>query len=64
MKKHPEVDILIIFASLRSAFDASMEAMSFNQVRERQCWRGGGKEGRGPDSVRERERGEGRFEGR
>ena len=33
VKKHPEVDILINFASLRSAFDATMEAMSFNQVR-------------------------------
>ena len=35
VKKHPEVDILINFASLRSAFDATMEAMSFNQVKER-----------------------------
>ena len=33
VKKHPEADILINFASLRSAFDATMEAMSFNQVR-------------------------------
>lgn len=32
--KHPEADILINFASLRSAFDATMEAMSFDQVRE------------------------------
>lgn len=35
VKKHPEADILINFASLRSAFDATMEAMSFNQVRGR-----------------------------
>ena len=48
MKKHPKVDILINFASLRSAFDATMEAMSFDQVREGQHfgeWGGGG-EGR------------------
>lgn len=35
VKKHPEADVLINFASLRSAFDATMEAMSFNQVSER-----------------------------
>ena len=32
VKKHPEADILINFASLRSAYDASMEALDFNQV--------------------------------
>ena len=33
VSKHPEADILINFASLRSAFDATMEAMSFGKVR-------------------------------
>ena len=33
VKKHPEADVLINFASLRSAFDATMEAMSFGQVK-------------------------------
>lgn len=33
MKKHPEVDVLISFASLRSAFDSTMEAMQFPQVK-------------------------------
>lgn len=32
MKKHPEVDVLISFASLRSAFDSTMEAMQHPQV--------------------------------
>lgn len=32
MKKHPEVDVLINFASLRSAYDSTMETMSFAQV--------------------------------
>lgn len=32
MKKHPEVDVLISFASLRSAFDSTMEAMQFPQI--------------------------------
>ena len=31
-KKHPGVDVLISFASLRSAFDSTMEAMQFPQV--------------------------------
>ena len=39
------MDILINFASLRSAFDTTLEAMSFNQVKLR-CGGGGG-EGRG-----------------
>ncbi|XP_035763761.1 ATP-citrate synthase isoform X1 [Neolamprologus brichardi] len=32
MKKHPEVDVLISFASLRSAFDSTMEAMQYPQI--------------------------------
>lgn len=32
MKKHPEVDVLISFASLRSAFDSTVEAMQYPQV--------------------------------
>lgn len=32
MKKHPEVDVLINFASLRSAYDSSIETMSYAQV--------------------------------
>lgn len=35
MKKHPEVDVLISFASLRSAFDSTMETMQYPQVRAR-----------------------------
>ena len=33
MRKHPEADTLISFASLRSAYDSAVEAMSFPQVR-------------------------------
>ncbi|XP_004684239.1 PREDICTED: ATP-citrate synthase isoform X1 [Condylura cristata] len=33
MKKHPEVDVLINFASLRSAYDSTIETMSFAQIR-------------------------------
>lgn len=32
MRKHPEVDVVISFASLRSAFDSTMEAMQYSQV--------------------------------
>ncbi|XP_065805694.1 ATP-citrate synthase isoform X1 [Labrus bergylta] len=32
MKKHPEVDVMISFASLRSAFDSTMEAMQYPQI--------------------------------
>lgn len=32
MRKHPEVDVLINFASLRSAFDSTMETMNYPQV--------------------------------
>ncbi|XP_063314961.1 ATP-citrate synthase isoform X1 [Pelobates fuscus] len=33
MRKHPEVDVLINFASLRSAYDSTMETMHFPQIR-------------------------------
>ncbi|KAM8876012.1 ATP-citrate synthase isoform 1-T1 [Synchiropus picturatus] len=33
MKKHHEVDVLISFASLRSAFDSTIEAMHYPQIR-------------------------------
>ncbi|OWK14270.1 ACLY [Cervus elaphus hippelaphus] len=33
MKKHPEVDVLINFASLRSAYDSTMETMNYAQIR-------------------------------
>uniref|UniRef100_A0AAQ4RH94 ATP-citrate synthase n=1 Tax=Gasterosteus aculeatus aculeatus TaxID=481459 RepID=A0AAQ4RH94_GASAC len=32
VKKHPEVDVLISFASLRSAFDSTMESMQYPQI--------------------------------
>uniref|UniRef100_W5JYI4 ATP-citrate synthase n=1 Tax=Astyanax mexicanus TaxID=7994 RepID=W5JYI4_ASTMX len=32
MKKHPEVDVLISFASLRSAFDSTMETLQYPQI--------------------------------
>ncbi len=32
VKKHPEADILVNFASLRSAYDSTMEALTYNQV--------------------------------
>lgn len=32
MKKHPEVDVLINFASLRSAYDSTVETMNYPQV--------------------------------
>lgn len=35
MKKHPDVDVLISFASLRSAFDSTMETMQYPQVNAR-----------------------------
>lgn len=37
MKKHPEVDVLISFASLRSAFDSTMESMQYPQVEKTYC---------------------------
>lgn len=33
IKKHPDVDVLINFASLRSAFDSTMETMQYSQVK-------------------------------
>ncbi|XP_072260166.1 ATP-citrate synthase isoform X1 [Pyxicephalus adspersus] len=33
MRKHPEVDVLINFASLRSAYDSSVETMNYPQIR-------------------------------
>ncbi|KAM4032396.1 ATP-citrate synthase isoform 2-T2 [Anomaloglossus baeobatrachus] len=33
MRKHPEVDVLINFASLRSAYDSTMETMNYPQIR-------------------------------
>jgi ATP citrate (pro-S)-lyase len=33
MKKHPEADVLINFASLRSAYDSTVEAMKYPQIR-------------------------------
>lgn len=36
MKKHPEVDVLISFASLRSAFDSTVESMQYPQVEKTQ----------------------------
>lgn len=32
MQKHREVDVMVNFASLRSAYDATVEALSFEQV--------------------------------
>lgn len=32
MKKHSDVDVLISFASLRSAFDSTMETLQYPQV--------------------------------
>ncbi|XP_027293909.1 ATP-citrate synthase isoform X2 [Cricetulus griseus] len=46
MKKHPEVDVLINFASLRSAYDSTMETMSYAQVDDgrQDVWVGNQKE--------------------
>lgn len=33
MKKHPEADVLISFASLRSAYESTVETMQYPQVR-------------------------------
>ena len=32
VKKHPEVDVLVNFASLRSAYDATVEALNLKHV--------------------------------
>ena len=36
-KRHPEADVLVNFASLRSAFEATMEAMQYPQVQWDHC---------------------------
>lgn len=46
MRKHPEVDVVISFASLRSAFDSTMEVMQYSQVGGG-GWSQGGEEPRG-----------------
>lgn len=33
MKKHPDATVLVNFASLRSAYDSTVEAMTFPQIR-------------------------------
>ncbi|KAK3869460.1 hypothetical protein Pcinc_025229 [Petrolisthes cinctipes] len=33
MKKHPDADVLINFASLRSAYDSTIETLKFSQIR-------------------------------
>ncbi|XP_076468519.1 LOW QUALITY PROTEIN: ATP-citrate synthase-like [Babylonia areolata] len=33
MKKHPEADVLISFASLRSAYESTMETLNYKQIR-------------------------------
>ena len=33
MNKHPQADVLINFASLRSAYDSTLETLQFNQIR-------------------------------
>lgn len=32
MKKHPEADVLINFASLRSAYESTIETLTYPQV--------------------------------
>jgi len=32
MKLHPDVDVLVSFASLRSAYESTVEAMEYPQV--------------------------------
>jgi len=33
MKKHPDVDVMVNFASLRSAYDSTLECMEFKQIK-------------------------------
>ena len=33
MRKHPDADIMVNFASLRSAYDSTLEAMEYPQIR-------------------------------
>lgn len=44
MRKHPEVDVLINFASLRSAYDSTVETMNYPQVSEGSGRRPGNKD--------------------
>ena len=37
MQKHPSADVVVNFASLRSAYDSTMEAMQFPQVGTAPC---------------------------
>ena len=37
MNKHPDADVLISFASLRSAYESTMEALSYPQVQNSAC---------------------------
>ncbi len=32
MSKHPDADVMVSFASLRSAYDSTLEAMEYPQV--------------------------------
>lgn len=38
MKKHPDAEVLINFASLRSAYESTMETLTYPQVRELDAW--------------------------
>merc|ERR1719323_277246 len=33
MRKHPDADVMVNFASLRSAYDSTLEAMNYPQIR-------------------------------
>ncbi len=33
MKKHPEADVMVSFASLRSAYESTLEAMEYPQIK-------------------------------
>ena len=33
MKRHPDADVMVNFASLRSAYDSTVEALGYPQVR-------------------------------
>ena len=35
MRKHPDADVMVNFASLRSAYDSTLEAMNYPQIRDR-----------------------------
>jgi ATP citrate (pro-S)-lyase len=35
MKRHPDADVLINFASLRSAYESTIETMKYSQVRNK-----------------------------